>query len=172
MTTSYLLWSYRETVDVSKSLRLAFDQGAFKDMNLIVKWPVTPSNRVVVLYQLTSNCQTQSGCWPNSTHVSFFKCKNSRERSGQGQINVFVLLAEHKLLVLPIMSSLSWWSVTSHPCWSRVTSPRGCSRRGTAGWLTQSDHEGLKRGWPFNRLAASGSLPMRKAGRKDRRVTD
>lgn len=41
MTTSYLLWNYRETVDVSKSLRLAFDQGAFKDMNLIVKWPVT-----------------------------------------------------------------------------------------------------------------------------------
>lgn len=61
LTTSHLLQSYESqtVMDVSKSLHSAFDQGAFKDTNLVVKRSVTPSDSIVLFYQLISNCPTQ-----------------------------------------------------------------------------------------------------------------
>lgn len=150
LTTSHLRKRYEShrVMDVSKSLHFVFDQGALKDTNLVI----------VSSYQLISIVRHNQGS------ILLFFFKSSPKRFGQGQMNILICSLSTNnpsvLPILPIRSSFSWWSVTSHPCWSRA-SLRGCLGTGTAGWLTCSDHGGFKSGWPFNRLAASGKQTER-----------
>ena len=68
LTTSHLLQSYEShtVMDVSKSLHSVFDQGAFKDTDLVVERSLTPSHLFWLSYQCISSCQTQSGQRPNN----------------------------------------------------------------------------------------------------------
>lgn len=136
---------------------------------MIPDWCYSLNVSVIARHNQGSGLITKSILFP-------FPFKNSPTRLGQGQVNILICSLSTNnpsiLQVPPIMSSLSWCSVTSDPCWNRESSLSGCLQRWTAGWLTHSDHGGLKRGWSLNRLAASGSLSTWQAGWKDRREAD
>lgn len=119
----------------SNWLHWVCDQGAFKVTNLVVKRLQTDCPYLLFVCHTNKLLNQPQKIWTRTNKHCDLSTNNPSI-----------------VPTPPIMSSVSWWSVTSDPFWGCARSLRGCHR------LTHSNHGGFKRGWPFNRRAASGWL--------------
>lgn len=74
-------------MDVSKSLHLIFDQGAFKDMDLQLKWPRHVQTGLSYSVNLSVIARYSQGWGPliNKFKFDFFHRRIDSQRFGQGQ---------------------------------------------------------------------------------------